>query len=121
MSDLGTSPHWQSRWTVQQTGWGAGDYHRRTEIVARAGDGLTFRVAEVGGPDDPEALGIAHLMASAPELRDALNALLAFVLDACPEEVLETDEQFQVIHAASRAALGSAGTAGLRETWEVPA
>ena len=120
MNDM-SNPYWQSRWLVEQHGWGAGDYYRQTRIIARSADGSSYVVvATVCGEDDPEAIGIAHLMAAAPDLRDALDAALALIRNVVTEEMLdadpELDEQVRLLEAAASAALGSAGVAGLAST-----
>lgn len=121
MSENTTSDHWRAPWTVTQRGWGAGDGHRITEIVTVDPEtGSRWTVAQVGYPDDPEALGIAHLMASSAELRVALRSLMNYVLDIVPDEVLDVDDRLQMILAGANTALGAAGTVGqgyIPSTW----
>lgn len=75
MSDK-TSSHWQSPWGVVQFGWGADERDKLTDVVTRDPEtGSRWTVARVGFPDDPEALEIARLMASAPDLLAALERL----------------------------------------------
>lgn len=111
------SEHWQSPWQVGQRGWGAGDINRITEIVTTDPEtGSRWTVAQVGYPDDPESLGIAHLMATAPELRNALDAALGLIRTVVTDEMLDADptlnERVLLVEATAHAALGSAGVAG---------
>lgn len=108
-----TSEHWKSPWSVVQFGWGAADTHKLTDIVTIDPEtGSRWTVARVGFPDDPEAREIAHLMASAPHLRNALRGLMNYVLDIVPEEVYDEDERLQQMMAMANTVLAEAGTAG---------